>query len=67
MAENKLDNQGGKWDKYLVNDGGSKWDKYAVPETDLKKKAGNLPSSGIPSRLQSEPNFLQQGQKMASG
>ena len=67
MAENTLDNQGGKWDKYVVNDSGSKWDKYAVPETDLKKKAGNLPSSGIPSRLPNEPNFLQQGQRMASG
>lgn len=67
MAENKLDNQGGKWDKYLVNDSVSKWDKYAVPETDLKKKAANLQSSGIPSRLPSEPNFLQQGQKVASG
>ena len=67
MAENTLDNQGGKWDKYVVNDSGSKWDKYAVPETDLKKKAGNLPSSGIPLRSPSEPNFLQQGQRMASG
>ena len=67
MAENTLDNQGGKWDKYVVNDSGSKWDKYALPEADLKKKAGNLISSGIPSRLPSEPNFLQQGQKVASG
>lgn len=67
MAENTLDNQGGKWDKYVVNDSGSKWDKYALPEADLKKKAGNLQSSGIPSRLPSEPNFLQQGQKVASG
>jgi hypothetical protein len=52
----------------LVSDG------YDVPEYDvfsvdmgLKKKVGNLPSSGIPSRLPSEPNFLQQGQRMASG
>jgi hypothetical protein len=33
----------------------------------LKKKATPVVSSGIPSRLPSEPNFLQQGQKVASG
>jgi hypothetical protein len=52
----------------LVSDG------YDVPEYDvfsvdmgLKKKAANLQSSGIPSRLPKEPDFLQQGQKVASG
>tara|TARA_R110002126_G_scaffold97706_2_gene227467 strand:+ start:7337 stop:11026 length:3690 start_codon:yes stop_codon:yes gene_type:complete len=52
----------------LVKDG------YEMPSFDvfsvdmgLKKKAANLQSSGIPSRLPSEPNFLQQGQKVASG
>jgi hypothetical protein len=53
----------------LINDG------YEVPKFDvfsvdmgLKKKAGNLPSSGIPFQSQKQPdNFLQQGQKMASG
>lgn len=67
MVEDKLDNQGGKWDKYAVDDSGSKWDKYSVPDADLKKKAGNLVSSGIPSQLQSQPDFLQQGQRVASG
>jgi hypothetical protein len=33
----------------------------------LKKKAGNLVSSGTPSQLPSQPDFLQQGQKVASG
>jgi hypothetical protein len=33
----------------------------------LKKKNGNLVSSGIPSQLPSQPDFLQQGQKVASG
>jgi hypothetical protein len=37
MVEDKLDNQGGKWDKYAVDDSGSKWDKYSVPDDDLKK------------------------------
>ena len=67
MVEDKLDNQGGKWDKYAVDDSASKWDKYSVPDADLKKKAGNLVSSGTPSQLPSQPDFLQQGQKVASG
>jgi hypothetical protein len=67
MVEDKLDNQGGKWDKYAVDDSASKWDKYSVPDADLKKKAGNLVSLDTPSQLPSQPDFLQQGQKVASG
>lgn len=62
-------NKASKYYSYL------KENQFDVPDTydsfantfGLKKKAGNLPSSGIPSRLPNEPNFLQQGQKMASG
>jgi hypothetical protein len=67
MVEDKLDNQGGKWDKYAVDDSGSKWDKYSVPDADLKKKSTPVVSSGIPSQLPSQPDFLQQGQNVASG
>lgn len=67
MVEDKLDNQGGKWDKYAVDDSGSKWDKYSVPDDDLKKKSTPVVSSGTPSQLPSQPDFLQQGQKVASG
>jgi len=52
----------------LVNDG------YEVPQYDvfsvdmgLKKKAGNSASLGMLSPSPKEPNFLQQGQKVASG
>jgi ribosomal protein S20 len=62
-------NNASKYYSYL------KENQFDVPDTydsfantfGLKKKAGNLPSSGIPSRLPNEPNFLQQGQKVASG
>ena len=67
MVEDKLDNQGGKWDKYAVDDSGSKWDKYSISDADLKKKAGNLVSSVTPLQSPSQPDFLKQGQKVASG
>ena len=62
-------NKASKYYSYL------KENQFDVPETfdsfantfGLKKKAGDLLSSGIPSRLPNEPNFLQQGQKVASG
>lgn len=62
-------NNASKYYSYLKDN------NFDVPDTydsfantfGLKKKAGNLLSSGIPSRLPSEPNFLQQGQKVASG
>ena len=62
-------NKASKYYSYL------KENQFDVPDTydsfantfGLKKKAENLQSSGIPSRLPNEPNFLQQGQKMASG
>jgi hypothetical protein len=65
MVEDKLDNQGGKWDKYAVDDSGSKWDKYSVPDADLKKKSTPVVSSGIPSQLPSQPDFLKQGASLA--
>jgi hypothetical protein len=65
MVEDKLDNQGGKWDKYAVDDSGSKWDKYSVPDDDLKKKSTPVVSSGIPSQLPSQPDFLKQGASLA--
>ena len=62
-------NKASKYYSYL------KENQFDVPETfdsfantfGLKKKVGDLLSSGIPSRLPNEPNFLQQGQKVASG
>jgi ribosomal protein S20 len=62
-------NKASKYYSYL------KENQFDVPDTydsfantfGLKKKAENLQSSGIPSRLPNEPNFLQQGQKVASG
>ena len=65
MVEDKLDNQGGKWDKYAVDDSGSKWDKYSVPDDDLKKKSTPVISSGTPSQLPSQPDFLKQGASLA--
>jgi hypothetical protein len=65
MVEDKLDNQGGKWDKYAVDDSGSKWDKYSIPDADLKKKSTPVVSLGIPSQLPSQPDFLQQGASLA--
>jgi len=65
MVEDKLDNQGGKWDKYAVDDSGSKWDKYSVPDDDLKKKSTPVVSSGTPSQLPSQPDFLKQGASLA--
>lgn len=65
MVEDKLDNQGGKWDKYAVDDSVSKWDKYSVPDADLKKKSTPVVSSGTPSQLPSQPDFLKQGASLA--
>lgn len=57
------EDQGGKWDKYLVKDDNvptttSKWDKYLAQDGDVKKKAGGVVSSPTESKFPSLDNKL---------